>query len=570
MQITKHTNTATNGATSSASSSTQDLSSAGKRPSEHIPSDELVRLLLQSLNTLGYQNVAETLERDSGITLESPLVTEFREAVLGGRWSKCESLFPQLCMVPPTEQDMDNGGGGDDNDDDTSQPTDQVYNHIRFLIRQQKFLELLEARKLMKALSVLRNELSPLGENNTERLHELSSLILCSSAEEVKQRTHWDGESGFSREQLLVQLQGYIDPNIMIPRDRLVTLINQAYEWQQSNCLYHNHSKASYSLFSDHVCDKNEFPTKTISILTDHTDEVWHVAYSHNGRYLASASKDSSCIIWDMKTYQRVKRIQCASSISFCSWSPDDSKIVLCGNDSLLLIWNPFEGEILQKFVGHSDQVTSCVWLPNGQYIISGSLDKTLRLWKTNGNLVTRLDEQRIVDMAINANGSRLVIIGFDKKLNIYDVDGLTLTKISDIQEECDITSLTMTKDGKYALVNLQESQEIHLWDLQKQMVIHKYQGLKQGSFIIRSAFGVGSEDNHVYVWNRDHESLLQVLKGHQQSVNSVAWCPSTSLPSTFASASDDRTIRIWGLEKDGLNGHSLQENGNNHDQYLV
>lgn len=125
----------------------------------------------------------------------------------------------------------------------------------------------------------------------------------------------------------------------------------------------------------------------------------------------------------------------------------------------------------------------------------------------------------------------------------------------SDIQEECDITSLTLSKDGKYALVNLQETQEIHLWDLQKQVVTHKYVGFKQGSFIIRSTFGgvdgletfvlSGSEDNRVYVWSREHGSLLEVLEGHQQSVNSVAWCPSSSPTSTFASASDDRTIRM-------------------------
>ncbi|KAI8344027.1 WD40-repeat-containing domain protein [Chlamydoabsidia padenii] len=535
-----------NGSSNSVSSTSQHPNGTVQQKVGPVKSDELVRLLLQSLHTLGYQNVAETLEQVSGITLESTLVTEFRSAVLNGKWAKCESLFPQLCVVP-----LQNGQAMDD----TQQDKQQIYDHVRFLIRQQKFLELLESRKLMKALSVLRKELSPLSGNNTDRLHELSSLILCSSADEVKQRIQNDNGTVFSREQLLVQLQGYIDPSIMIPRDRLLTLINQAFEWQQANCLYHNRTKASYSLFNDHLCDKNDFPTKTIYILRDHVDEVWHVAYSHCGRYLASASKDGSCIIWDTNTYLRVKRLQCASSISNCSWSPDNSKVVLCGNDNLLLIWDPFVNEIIKKFVGHSDQVTCCVWLPGGQYIASGSLDKTLRLWKTDGSLVAKVEEQRIVDMELNDNGSRLVTIGFDKKLNVYDVAGTKLTKICDIQEECDITSLTLTKDGQHALVNLQESEEIHLWDLQMQTVERKYNGLKQGSFIIRSTFGgvddyetfvlSGSEDSHVYVWSKEHETLLEVLHGHQQSVNSVAWCPSRSQPSTFASASDDRTIRM-------------------------
>ncbi|KAI8077812.1 WD40-repeat-containing domain protein [Halteromyces radiatus] len=543
MQITSSAND-NNGTTSTTSSNSNHSIDTRTTRSEHIKTEELLRLILQSLYDLGYQNVAEMLERDSGIVLESSIVTEFRQAVLVGNWSQCESLFPQLCLVPQQT--------GIDNDQQTK---DDICDHARFLIRQQKFLELLEARKLMKALSVLRNELSPLGKHDTERLHELSSLILCSSAEEVKQRVNRDEQIGFPREQLLAQLQGYIDPNIMIPRDRLLTLINQAIEWQQGNCLYHNRNKATYSLFTDHTCDKTLFPTRTIAILKDHSDEVWHVAYSHCGRYLASASKDSTCIIWDMQTFQRMKRLRCASSISYCSWSPDDSKIAICGNDSLLLIWNPFEGELLQNFVGHSDQVTSCVWLPDGQHIISGSCDKSLRLWSINGDLISELEEQRIVDMAMNVNGNRLVIIGLDKKLNVYDVDGLNLTKIRDIQEEGSIASLALTKDGRYALVNIQETQEIHLWDLLGQRVIRKYQGLKQGAYIIRSTFGgddgdetfvlSGSEDNNVYVWSREHQTLLQVLEAHSQTVNSVAWCPSVSQPPTFASASDDKTIRM-------------------------
>lgn len=55
---------------------------------------------------------------------------------------------------------------------------------------------------------------------------------------------------------------------------------------------------ASFSLFSDHHCDREDFPCVTTTVLDVHTDEVWNVAWSHDGLRLASASKDKTAIIW--------------------------------------------------------------------------------------------------------------------------------------------------------------------------------------------------------------------------------------------------------------------------------
>lgn len=102
------------------------------------------------------RNAAKTLEQDSGIALESDTVTRFRAAILAGDWSLAESL---LTMLP----------GSDD-------PATMNILQAQFLIRQQKFLELLEAQKTMKALHVLRNELTPLGQS-IDRLHHLSRYV---------------------------------------------------------------------------------------------------------------------------------------------------------------------------------------------------------------------------------------------------------------------------------------------------------------------------------------------------------------------------------------------------------
>ncbi|ORZ03909.1 WD40-repeat-containing domain protein [Syncephalastrum racemosum] len=492
-----------------------------------VQKEELVRLILQSLTDLGYNDAAQILQRDSNIGLEEENVSQFRTSVLEGDWRTAESLLPTLTLVHP----------------------DDLY-QIQFLIREQKFLELLEAKKTMKALQVLRNELTPL-KRDTDRLHQLSSFIVCSSVDDIKNHLNWDGASGQSRAHLLTEIQRHVSPSTMIPSARLLTLINQAYEWQRRGCLYHNGYEGNFSLFADHTCDKNQFPSMTTHVLEGHADEVWHLGFSHSGRYLATVSKDMTCIIWDMTTFDKVRILSGQpESASYLAWSPDDTKLLMCGVDAALRLWDPMTGELVHTYSEHKEQVTCCVWLPDGEHFISGACDKSMCLWHIDGVIKQRWTTQRILDMKIAARGTRVVVATYEKSIVVYDLDRYLLTEVAQIPESGTITSLYLSHDGRYALVNVQDSQELHLWDLDEQALVRKYTGQKQGSYVIRSAFGgmdegfvlSGSEDSCVYVWSREHQSLLEVLEGHKGIVNCVSWCPTSMM---FASASDDKTVRM-------------------------
>lgn len=107
-----------------------------------------------------------------------------------------------------------------------------------------------------------------------------------------------------------------------------------------------------------------------------------------------------------------------------------------------------------------------------------------------NGSPIARWPVQRTTDMKITKDGKKLVTIGLDKCITTYDVDGLRITEVAKITEEGTITSLSITKDGKFALVNIQDVQEIHLWDLDAQRLVHTYTGQRQNEYIIRSTIG--------------------------------------------------------------------------------
>lgn len=153
--------------------------------------EEVTRIILQSLSDLGYQGAAQQLSRESGYQLEIPSVAAFRSAVQLGEWEEAERLLfgaesseheggvslgndhaAGTSSLGKNRQSFGSQNGSTNVGLPLSGDADTTY--LKFLLRQQKYLELLESRDLAAALVVLRNELTPL-KKDVERLHSLSA-----------------------------------------------------------------------------------------------------------------------------------------------------------------------------------------------------------------------------------------------------------------------------------------------------------------------------------------------------------------------------------------------------------
>ena len=114
--------------------------------------------------------------------------------------------------------------------------------------------------------------------------------------------------------------------------------------------------------------------------------------------------------------------------------------------------------------------------------------------------------------------------------------------------------SLALTSDDKYVLVNVAGKGELAIWDLRTNEMVGKCTGHKQERYLLRATFGgvqdafvaCGSEDAQIYIYRKETGQVIQVCSGHASTVNAVSWNPKD--PHMLASASDDHTIRIWGV----------------------
>ncbi|PKU38276.1 wd repeat-containing protein hypothetical protein [Limosa lapponica baueri] len=504
----------------------------------------------------GCQTV-DLLMQESGCRLEHPSATKFRNHVMEGEWDKAENDLNELKALVHSPHAIVVRG------------TLELFQscivglivRMKFLLLQQKYLEYLEDGKVLEALQVLRCELTPL-KYNTERIHVLSGYLMCSHAEDLRAKAEWEGKGTASRSKLLDKLQTYLPPSVMLPPRRLQNLLRQAVELQRDRCLYHNtkldSNLDSVSLLIDHVCSRKQFPCYTQQILTEHCNEVWFCKFSNDGTKLATGSKDTTVIIWqvDPDTHQLklLKTLEGhAYGVSYIAWSPDDNYLVACGPDdcSELWLWNVQTGELRTKMSqSHEDSLTSVAWNPDGKRFVTGGQRGQFYQCDLDGNLLDSWEGVRVQCLWCLSDGKTVLASDTHQRIRGYNFEDLTDRNI--VQEDHPIMSFTISKNGRLALLNV-ATQGVHLWDLQDRVLVRKYQGVTQGFYTIHSCFGghnedfiaSGSEDHKVYIWHKRSELPIAELTGHTRTVNCVSWNP--QIPSMMASASDDGTVRIWG-----------------------
>lgn len=138
--------------------------------------EEVTRILIQSLFDLGYEGAATTLSRESGYELESAAVAAFRGAVIEGRWADAENIL--LDSYHPYDQNSSHDimNGRTSNCERLLLADGADKNELLFCLRQQKYLELLQERDVGSALTVLRQELTPLN-HDISQLHALSRCV---------------------------------------------------------------------------------------------------------------------------------------------------------------------------------------------------------------------------------------------------------------------------------------------------------------------------------------------------------------------------------------------------------
>lgn len=150
-------------------------------------------------------------------------------------------------------------------------------------------------------------------------------------------------------------------------------------------------------------------------------------------------------------------------------------------------------GELLRS-ISFDEPVSSCVWAPDGQTFVTGSLCKTRNLcqWNLGGDLIYDWNRpHRVQDLAVSPDGNRLVAMDASHHLHVYNFVTRELEYEMDLKVK--LTSINISQDSRYMLVSKIDG-EARMMDIETRETIKIFTGQKGGEFVIRSSFGGANE----------------------------------------------------------------------------
>ena len=122
---------------------------------------------------------------------------------------------------------------------------------------------------------------------------------------------------------------------------------------------------------------------RIVERLEGHRSAVHAVAFSADGKYLASGSADSTVILWDVERLEPVRTIGVQEgAIRYMRFSADGEKLALDGEGNSIGIWDVASGEKILSLEGHAGGVTCVAFSVDGMHLASGGLDYKVKVWE--------------------------------------------------------------------------------------------------------------------------------------------------------------------------------------------
>jgi WD40 repeat protein len=257
------------------------------------------------------------------------------------------------------------------------------------------------------------------------------------------------------------------------------------------------------------------------------------------------------------------------STVISVAYSPDGQRAVSGSGDKTVRIWDAKTGKLIGKpLLGHTESVHSVAFSPDGQKIASGSRDKTVRIWdaKTGKPLSNPFplsgDLSFINSVAYSPDSQHIVSGSYDNTIQIWDANtGEPIGKPL-LGHKDGVSSVTYSPDGQH-IVSGGYDKTIRIWDVKTRTQIGKpLQGHRSiVSSVAYSPDGQrivsGSNDRTIRIWDtKTRLPIGEPIEGHELAVKSVAFSPDGQ---RIVSGSDDRTIRIWDAKTRFSTGQSLK-----------
>jgi WD40 repeat protein len=257
--------------------------------------------------------------------------------------------------------------------------------------------------------------------------------------------------------------------------------------------------------------------------LRGHTQPVYSVAYSPDGKTLASGSFDKTIRLWDVAAGKCTAVLKAFASdqdlfVESVAFSPDGKTLASSGSwDGGITLWDVSQGTSRAVLKGHSFAVLAVAYSPDGKTLISGSADETVKLWDVATAKCIRTltgHSGHVNSVRISPDGKTAASGSCDATIRLWNV--AAGDEIGALKGHTDwVCSIAFAPDGK-TLASASRDTQIKFWDVNKKKEVATRDG---------------------------YTGIIDPAAGWTGAVSSIAFSPDGG---TLASGAHDNAIRIW------------------------
>ncbi len=202
---------------------------------------------------------------------------------------------------------------------------------------------------------------------------------------------------------------------------------------------------------------------------TGHSQKSEGVAFSPDGRHVATGSVDHTIKIWEVATGRELRTLAGhIGTVKAIAFSPDAQMLASGGNDGKIKFWEAASGREAASLAGHTQSVTALAFSPDGRSLASGGADFAVKLW----DIAARREARNytghfglVLALAFSPDGSRLASGGRDKTIRLWNTSSAREGEL--LEHTGEVRSVAFSPDGK-TLAAAGHDGKVWLWGLPK------------------------------------------------------------------------------------------------------
>ncbi|WP_460208301.1 WD40 repeat domain-containing protein [Scytonema sp. NUACC21] len=319
-----------------------------------------------------------------------------------------------------------------------------------------------------------------------------------------------------------------------------------------------------------------DHPLKTVvgdwecwQTLKGHTRGINCLAFSYKSHHgntspLVASGSRGETKLWDLTRGELVGTLSeypwtvsgLVDEVNSLAFSPDGQTLVSGGADSTIKIWHTGAQDLIDILHKHNGMVRCVAFTPDGQTIATGGDDRKIMFWDLTQRQVATalsLDDTAAHSLALSPDG-RTLITGSYRKIKVWRIffERESATFDSELLHSFTghthiVRALAISSDGKI-LVSGSRDKTIKIWQLETGELLCTLNGHRDGVYAIALSpdgkiIASGSADKTIKLWHLETGELLGTFTGHGHTVTAVAFTSSGEL---LVSGSLDKTIKIW------------------------